>query len=423
MARRPALSREAASWPLGPRSGPLPRNERRSGVRPRLVVSSGGPSLLVVGPTPTPPPVEVVDASDAPPPSSRRRGTQQPRRLGRALAALALLALTLLGAASRTVEGTPLRAFATWSSVMRLPEAVARRVRAGHDANSAMGLASDTIDPVNAEVPGRPDPLKRQGHASIPGGILFAPRSFSTSDGAYDLLVHFHGNTAVVHESVELAGLDAMVAVVNLGIGSAPYEEAYAIPGTWERLLESIQRGAGERGIHRPKLRRVALSGWSAGYGAISTILQVRKGHEDLDAILSLDGIHCGFEMGGLNGRQMAPFAGAARKAASGDILFSITHSAIDPKAYASTTATADYLLAAAGGRRDAAQPPPRYLSLASMKGAVARDREKTMEPTSEARVGQLVVRGYRGETPEHHMAHLFQMAATVLPDLVARWR
>jgi len=32
-------------------------------------------------------------------------------------------------------------------------------------------------------------------------------------------------------------------------------------------------------------------------------------------------------------------------------------------------------------------------------------------------------VRGYRGNTPEHHMAHLLQMGATVMPELAERWR
>jgi hypothetical protein len=43
------------------------------------------------------------------------------------------------------------------------------------------------------------------------------------------------------------------------------------------------------------------------------------------------------------------------------------------------------------------------------------------MVPTGEARVGGLHVRGFRGNTPEHHMAHLLQMGATVLPELSAR--
>ena len=48
---------------------------------------------------------------------------------------------------------------------------------------------------------------------------------------------------------------------------------------------------------------------------------------------------------------------------------------------------------------------------------------EKRLEPTTEGRVGDLHIRGYKGNTPEHHMAHLFQMGATVLPELERRWR
>lgn len=402
----------------------LPKNERRSGTRPRLVVASSGPDLVVVGPTPTPPPVEVAEAYAPPPPSSRVRPR---RRLGRALATGVLLFAALLWLGARALEGTPLRAVGTWSSALRMPDAIARRAlgavgQATPSAFSALG--GGATDPMEIALPEAPwRPLKHEGHASVPGGVVFAPRSFTKREGTYDLLVHFHGNTQVVRESAEVAGLDAIVVVINLGIGSAPYEEAYAIPGTWEKLLTSIQRAVRDRGVASPRLGRVALSGWSAGYGAISTILQVRRGHEDLDAILSLDGIHCGFEGHGLNPRQLAPFAAAAKRAAAGELLFSITHSAIDPRAYASTTATADYLLEAVGVTRQAPDAPPRYLSLESMKGAVAKDREKKMDPTSYAKAGELVVRGYKGEEPEHHMAHLFQMAATVLPELTERWR
>jgi hypothetical protein len=45
------------------------------------------------------------------------------------------------------------------------------------------------------------------------------------------------------------------------------------------------------------------------------------------------------------------------------------------------------------------------------------------MRVRSEARLGGLHVRGYGGETPEHHMSHLLQMAATVLPELSERWK
>jgi hypothetical protein len=411
----------------------LPANERRSGTRPRLVVASEGP-LVVVGPTPTPPPV-VVQADDPPPPSSRRaligvpRPRQRTRRFARAAVTFVLFASALLFIATRTTDVAPLRTLSSWSSALQasmvqVSDAARATLRSPSDVDDDGDFAGDEDDAFADDVaPADAPRLKMDGHSSVPGGIVVVPKSFHTTDGTYDLIVHFHGNTAVVKESVEVANLNAMVAMINLGVGSAPYEEAYAVPGTWEKLLTSIHRAVRDRGVREPKLRRVALSGWSAGYGAISTILQVRRGREDLDAILMLDGIHCGFEGNGLNPRQLAPFATAAKRAAAGSLLFSITHSAIDPKAYASTTATADYLLAAVDGSRVAPEPAPKYLSLESMKGAVAKALEKKMEPTSEATKGRLIVRGYKGEEPEHHMAHLFQMGATVLPDLVARWQ
>ena len=287
-------------------------------------------------------------------------------------------------------------------------------------------IASDTEKTTHSEELATRSSINREGHGSIPGGILVLPKTFfPDADGAYDLLVHFHGNTAVVKESAEVAKLNAPVAIVNLGIGSLPYEEFYAVPGTYEELLASVQRGLESRGVVNAHLRRVALSGWSAGYGSISTILQVRKKTEELDAVLILDGIHCGWENGALNARQMHPWVELAKRAANDELYFGITHSSIDPRAYASTTATASYLLDAVSATResrDSVRDAPRYLELASMNGAIAKKLEKTMDPISEAHKGSFHVTGFTGETPEHHMEHLFQMGATLLPALVARW-
>jgi len=279
------------------------------------------------------------------------------------------------------------------------------------------------------------------------------PSTFETSDGSYDLLIHFHGNTAVVKESVEVAKLNAAVAIINVGVGSGPYEEYYAQPGTYEELLAAIDHGLRQRGVTNAHVRRVALSAWSAGYGAISTILHVRKKSDPLDAILLLDGIHCSWEgansavyaaagggadptnmnpelaaaraSGAINTRQLGPFLDAAKEAADGHIYFGITHSDIDPITYVSTTLTSNYLVKAVGAENEPLDPDhdaPHYVELESMANAVDHSKEKTMEPTSEARKGCFHVIGYKGETQEHHMAHLFEMSQTLLPELVERW-
>jgi len=81
------------------------------------------------------------------------------------------------------------------------------------------------------------------------------------------------------------------------------------------------------------------------------------------------------------------------------------------------------YLLDAVGGTRGEPLPAPEHVQLGATVGAVSKALEKWMEPTYEATVGSFHVRGYRGNTPEHHMAHLFQMGATVMPELAQRWR
>jgi hypothetical protein len=170
----------------------------------------------------------------------------------------------------------------------------------------------------------------------------------------------------------------------------------------------------------------VAIGSWSGGYGAVSRILEVGRGTESLDAVLVLDGIHCGYleeNPKALNAMIISPFLGAARRAAEGKILFSITHSEIDPVAYAGTYLTAGYLLEAVHATRGEPQAAPEHVQLRSAEGAVSKKLEKWMEPTSDTTVGSFHVRGYRGNTPEHHMAHLLQMGATVLPELVQRWR
>lgn len=406
--------------------------------------------------TPTPPPVAVACEGSTGSLSGRRAGNLRihedprasgdprprpaPRAFTRAHAASWLLLLVVAATTvsllvSRALAGMPPVAVATWQTLLSY----------GHALSGARLAAPDMPRPEALfevdQAPPPPVKVRHEGYASLRGGVLFTPDSFSPLGSNYDLVLHFHGNIQVVRESAEVAGLDAAVAVINLGIGSGPYEEAYAVPGTYEALLDEIDRAIEQRGVPRPRLRRVALSSWSAGYGAIGKILSVRRGTDPLDAILVLDGIHTGWvggerergapvnlfaSPGAPNPLPLAPFAAAAKAAASGAILFSITHAEIDPIAYAGASVTADYLLGVAAGRpvaREAAGEAPAHLGLRAAEGAVSKRLEKRMIPTTEARVGGLRVRGFRGNTPEHHMAHLLQMGATVLPELVARWR
>ena len=55
---------------------------------------------------------------------------------------------------------------------------------------------------------------------------------------------------------------------------SVPYREVYQETGRFERLLAQIQAGLIQRGYRDIELRRLALSAWSGGYGAVESILE-----------------------------------------------------------------------------------------------------------------------------------------------------
>lgn len=371
----------------------------------------------------TPPPVAVAAVSRAPTPANRRWNevaTEPPQKRSASSTFAAMLIGLALAATMIVLFAPPKQtamALQTWVSTMPKwqPSAWIR---------PAVPVVDDALRQQRADAS-----LRHDGYTSIPGGVLYTPESMSSSDGAFDLLLHFHGNVKVVVESVVAAKLNAAVAVVNLGVGSANYEDFYAAPGMYEDILEDIRKAVGRRGLEQPRIRRVALSSWSAGYGAISTILMRRQEKDPLDAILVLDGIHTSWQdgrRGTLLERRLAPFEQAAHAAASGSILFSITYSEIDPITYAGSRVTAEHLIKVAGQHgaliRDARPEAPIYRKLVAMRGAVAKRDAKRLEPFDDVRVGGFHAVGFRGSERGHHMAHLFQMGATVLPELAHRW-
>jgi hypothetical protein len=106
-----------------------------------------------------------------------------------------------------------------------------------------------------------------------------------------------------------------------------------------------------------------------------------------------------------------------------GKKLFVITHSDIAPDAFVGARDTTDVLLRRldllryAGG--EVAVVPP----IAAAEGVLSsRLRHAPLEPLTLADRGKLIVRGFAGDGPEHHVHHLLEMASIALPDLAAWW-
>jgi hypothetical protein len=270
--------------------------------------------------------------------------------------------------------------------------------------------------------------VSHEGHVPIDGGVLLLPRNFHPRDGGYDLVFHFHGDVQIVRESIERAGINAALAIVNWGVRSVPYRQVYQETGRFEALQAQIYAGLAQRGFRNVELRRMALMAWSGGYGAIESILENRLAPnaeaDPLDAVIVLDGIHAGFvddDPNRIAELSILPFIRAAKAAAHDRIMFTLTHSEIDPKVYGSTTRSAEVLLTAVGSKpQKSTLPRPEHLRLRAASQSIGRDTE--LEPITDTRVGMFRATGFRGITPEAHAAHLLQMAAIALPELALRW-
>lgn len=274
----------------------------------------------------------------------------------------------------------------------------------------------------------KPPPRKKGKKIWVDPGILFMPRNFEVVDGGFDLILFFHGNPDIVKEAVPQAGINALVHVTNLGVGSSPYQSRYIVPDSLLALIAYIEQEVPKLGLPKGLVaRRVALASWSAGYGAIHSILLDPDHLARVDALLVLDGIHGGFRPNterGVDPSTIAPFLKFAEMAVKGERLMMITHSAIPTALYTSSSEAADALLQSLTlERREVSEDlsPPQVKFKAAVD-AFPISKRRWLRLQTEAQKGDFIVQGFTGDTKEDHIAHLAQMSVTVLPKLRERW-
>jgi len=216
------------------------------------------------------------------------------------------------------------------------------------------------------------------------------------------LLIHFHGAGYVAKYAGVESAHPLIVAVVNLGSGSAVYENAFAGESTFPSLIDAIREAVSARASTEIEISRVYLSSFSAGYGAVRAIL--RHHSSAVDGIVLLDGRHTDYvppgrvlaEGGTLNTERLKGFLDYARLALESQKRFLITHSEIFPGTYASTTETADYLID----------------SLHLQRHPVLKWGPVGMQIVSETRHNGLTILGFAGNSAADHVDHLHGLPA-----------
>ncbi len=309
-----------------------------------------------------------------------------------------------------------------WSTG-RMPESVSTALRLPPSPRAPAKIAP----PLPAEEEPEPEVADvKFGRGSVLGGILAIPTSFAPApDGAFDLIIHSHGNTDLAIESYEAVGTGAAVFVLNLGVGSGAYEDRFTNPRALDDAIERATKGVAERGIANAHVRRLAMVGWSAGYGSALRAVGDRGNADRIDAILFLDGFHAGYRAGTrkLEPAPIEPMIRWAARAAKGEKLLVITHSNIDPVDYLGVKETTDYVLKQLQVERVKVSGTTPLPILRAMEGVLNKADMVGLEKRTEAHRGGLHVRGYSGNQPTHHISHLMQMSQTALPFLVERWR
>jgi hypothetical protein len=217
-------------------------------------------------------------------------------------------------------------------------------------------------------------------------GRFTAPRTGAfDASGGFDLVLHFHGDDLARRELLQ-SGEKFVLYSLTLDPNKS-YAPLFSGTKLLAQLVRQIEQALGASAGVPAHARRIGLSAWSAGYMAILAIL-VQPDAQDIDGVVLIDGLHG--RRGDLSA-QLGPFVDYARRAAAGERFLFVSHSAIDPPGFASTSEAAHFLLA----------------SLDARPQAVRRDDGLGLELVEFFSRGNLHVRGYAGNDKADHCAQV----------------
>ena len=223
-------------------------------------------------------------------------------------------------------------------------------------------------------------------------GSYLAPVSSAPS---VTLIWHFHACRAAENDYRSLAGNIVVVCLDNLGMGTAPYWDAFKDPHRFGVLEREVMAALGP-GVH---VERTVLVAWSAGYASIQQILNAPDVYDRTSAVVLLDGLHAGYTKNAdgsptrvANIDTVGSLLRFARDASTGNKAFVFTHSAVVPVGYASTTEMAHAL-------ED---------RLTMVRGSADPDFAQSIDV---ADLGNLHVRGFAGGRAKHHITQLHWLA------------
>ena len=222
-------------------------------------------------------------------------------------------------------------------------------------------------------------------------GTLFVPRGSRP-----ELLVFFHGGQ-LIPEAAAFAQRQSAV-TIQLGPSSDSYVEAFQDQGRFLKLLDQVKARSGVA------YSNVILAGWSAGCGGVRQIIRDDDAYKRISKVLCIDGMHAGYEPGSgppgtkdtkLELDNLTMWLRLAKDSIAGRKRFVLTHSEVFPGTFASTTETADWLLA----------------QLKIKRTPVLKWGAAGTQQLSEVDRGKLHVLGFAGNSAPDHVDQLYTVS------------
>jgi hypothetical protein len=255
----------------------------------------------------------------------------------------------------------------------------------------------------------------------FPWGVVQVPRTGgATEDHGYDVVVHFHGGDGA-RKAIAPLNTGLVLVGIDRGEGSGSYDGLFPLPAACDALRKAITGQLVATTKHGDAhIRHLALSSWSAGYGATVSYLR-NCGDADVDAVVLLDSLHASYgppangasafsllhrTIDDIYPPSLAPALAFAERAKRGERVFFLTHSHIVPRGYPSTTAVAQYLTRALDLPRIAAPPSGDPFALLTYTDS-----------------DTIQIRSFAGANELSHCTHLAYLADAVIDYLIPRWQ
>lgn len=223
---------------------------------------------------------------------------------------------------------------------------------------------------------------------------LYIPDYFQApGDGKFTLVFHFHSASWAAEDQVYRSNTNAVLFNIHIGALSSPYSNYFTDQSKYAMIQDSVLAILNRKSIiQNPKIERLIITSFSAGYAGVREILKKDSYFNQIDAINLADGLHASDYYPSLV-QQMEDFLKFAKKARDQEKVMLLTHSSITTSGYQSTMQTADYLINGLNAAR-------------VNKNAV----DEIGTQYSACDTGYFHLKGYLGNTASDHLKHLYAM-------------